>query len=1344
MKFGLRKTFNNSKLQNSLAAIVTLGLLTGLYLPQAQAATYNGKVGITGNQSKDEKRLGTGIISKDSEGNLVYNFKGDNSFIMENATSANGVSLSPNKKITINNDKGTLYFNSHATISGSNGTANGISLTDGDKVVINSNLNIQAHSNSYDAHGITMGINGSGEGNKAELTINGNVVMRASDKDNPWAVTAGNMYGGYGPGGWADNPGAPNYTGARWAPSGISLSTGHGSVLTINGDVDMAIKGSGIVLGNYYDGDGTINLNGGNIRIETPESDKNTFYSIANYGGVLNINDTGKHDVNIKGNMIIMNNKDGSGEPYFFENGTVNLTLATKNSVWTGIVDNSGEKQAGVLNLTLQNGALWEHKATSKTDGMQVENMPEPSNQHYGHYDGVSHVTSLKGGSDANKAGAILQTDKAKINIDKYSGHTVIMYEHSNNGSADSDYKAGDVIIKSATSGSSVILSTDSKNINMQDYKTVDKVLSTLAGKLTYQGYVSGENNLSGKVQIADGLTSSSASLESGDLAFDSSTGKGEYISNRIVDNFDNAITGDPTKDKVYQDAGVISGNSYIFKDNTAINVKEGSNGITANKDLSIKADNKILEVNVTSDKSGKPLMGIDNQGNSKLSFDGRNLKIKVENDNANVYGIKSENAEVNKKSAVNINGDTNINVVGKDYTMGIAAKGDAEININGKLTMKGENSSWGIDNKGTSSLGHYSISGIYAGATYKHKQAGSVVNINGDVDLAVNGSGVFANGNNSTVNINGGGVILTNKDSKDVHYSLVAENGTVNVNVNTGLTRSIDKSLKIYGNIGLLTGAVNDADVSKKTSVNVGLATKDSVLHGVVFNQFSEKEFAKGYVSEANIFAKNGATWINEQYGTTNDGFAGSKVEKFVGGDNAKTAGYIFQKDKNNLNINNFSGYGFVMYEHNGDGTKLEDYKAGDVVVKNATKDSSMTLSTDSKNIDMKDNAKVESVLGALAGKLQYLNSDKDKNLSGKVQIADGLTSSSAAKFVGDLQFNTEHKGEYVAGSFKPVKPDNDDNNNNGGNDNIHWGNYENNIMLGARSAMMDAMLSWRDNAGHGFERTSALRNGEEEGAWVKTYGGKAKYTGSSDFENSYWAVQFGYDRKLANGWNVGAAVDYREGDGSYILGGEGDTEVYSFGVYGTKSFANNSYVDINIKAGRSENEYTVRNGSGIAVDGDYATRGYSLSAQYGKRFDDNKGGYFEPQIQLTWSHLDGASYNAESKTHGALNVNQDAFNSLVGRLGIEAGQERDNSRLYARLSLNHEFSGDIDGQYYAIDGGLKATNYDVSDTWCDLTLGGSYRLSQNSNLYADITKTLTGDYKQEWKINAGLNFTF
>lgn len=380
------------------------------------------------------------------------------------------------------------------------------------------------------------------------------------------------------------------------------------------------------------------------------------------------------------------------------------------------------------------------------------------------------------------------------------------------------------------------------------------------------------------------------------------------------------------------------------------------------------------------------------------------------------------------------------------------------------------------------------------------------------------------------------------------------------------------------------------------------------------------------------------------------------------------------------------------------------------------------------------------------MARKLTYSGyAAGEKNLTGKVGIADGLTTSSAMRKLGDMSFaSTDGKGSYVAGSVSNVD----------GNDfqkPIIKGDYENAILKGVRSAMMTSALDWRDNAANLNGRSLALREGAEAGAWVQTYGGKMKYDNDAlDFTHQYWAGQAGFDKAIANGWNLGAAIDYRDGSASYLNGDKGDTKLYSLGVYASKNVGNNAYVDLMAKAGKVKNEFTVYNDFRntpveVKADGEYSATGYSVSVQYGQRFGNTKKGYLEPQLQLTYAHLGSDSFAADSKA-GKLFVNQEAFDSLVGRIGVQTGIENERGGFYAKLSLAHEFSGDAGATYISTEKGAEAkhTSYDLGGTWSELTVGGSYNLSKCSNFYADVTRSLTGDYQHQWKLNAGINFSF
>lgn len=189
-----------------LAEAVTLSVLLSS-CSFAGAADYTS--GLTG-KDKDNNFLNPGILTIEGN-NVTYDFKGDNSFTVENGYGAN---LVRGKKITVNSD-GKLTFN--ATSGKFNSArAGGFVITDGTDATVNADMDFNIHAGNWSAVGIGISRDGGGTGMGAEthLTINGDVTMRSDDPENPWGLTSGNIHGGYGPGGTA--PGAPNYTGARW------------------------------------------------------------------------------------------------------------------------------------------------------------------------------------------------------------------------------------------------------------------------------------------------------------------------------------------------------------------------------------------------------------------------------------------------------------------------------------------------------------------------------------------------------------------------------------------------------------------------------------------------------------------------------------------------------------------------------------------------------------------------------------------------------------------------------------------------------------------------------------------------------------------------------------------------------------------------------------------------------------------------------------------------------------------------------------------------------------------------------------------------------------------------
>ena len=580
----------------------------------------------------------------------------------------------------------------------------------------------------------------------------------------------------------------------------------------------------------------------------------------------------------------------------------------------------------------------------------------------------------------------------------------------------------------------------------------------------------------------------------------------------------------------------------------------------------------------------------------------------------------------------------------------------------------------------------------------------------NGNVTL--NGSTVISGtdaainaGENANVNVNGNNSALT-------------INGSINANGGNITVDSGNASSTITGDINVANGG----------SVVISLIEKNSVLNG-------------GYNVDGNssiaLSLANGATW-NLTDGDEAAGMSLLRIAKapaaapvkgltINGGKTEAETGYLnMTKRSKALQIADYSGWETIIYNHDNKGSEVQDFKSGNTVISNAKEGSGVILFTDSNNININSQAEVEAVLKVLAENVQYTDhAANGANLKGKVRIAEGLTSASKT---GVMKWDeTTGIGKFDPSSIKWGK--------------IYNGDYETLVMKGVRSSATTSLHSWRDN----MQDTYTVADlADADGIFAKALGGKTSsdVKGVKD-DNTYRGVQVGYDKALANGWHAGVAFDYRNGDSNYLLGGKGDNQLYSLGVYGVKSFADQSYLRVAAKAGRVENEYDVYNEiRTLKLHGDYKANAYGLTMEYGKTFGTEES-YFTPKAQLTWSQVGSKDYTAHTP-NDSMRIGQDAYSSLVARFGVEAGAKSEKGRVYVGLYGAHEFNGDISASYFAKDGGTKHTSFDGSDTWMEMSIGGSYDLSDNCHIYADFAKDFGGDFERKWKASAGLRFEF
>ncbi len=987
-----------------------------------------------------------------------------------------------------------------------------------------------------------------------------------------------------------------------------------GGKITIDADTTISTSAQTESNGIYSGNGGTVTMSG-NLTIQKDSKAANYIALKSDDNGVINVNmkdgKEGAGIVKIDGDVYT---KSAESYDYWEEettstSSTVNLALQGKESSWNGrslyeVTSGDDSTSYGTFNLWLTEGATW----TNEKNGKEV-----PSG-----FTG-SRVTKFTGGSDVAHAGNIFQKDSKALTIDNYSGYTNIYYAHEGNGEAAENYKAGDTIIKKAAEGSVVSLITDNTGIVMDNEYSVANVLNALAGKLTYSNFTKDENNLTGFVKIADGLTASSQTLQTGSIAFSKKDGKGSYADGTMTpgitypdeqqaDTYTQTITGNTKDDYLYKQNGVLKeeGKYTFTKDPTKIAVAEGA-AVNAKKDITIDTTKAKLEL------SGKDA------------------------------GIKTDGANVTVRGNTAISGKVGIDAA------------------NGSVTLNGSTVINGTD------------AAIKAGA-------------DGKVDITTN---------NSALNVKGG-----------IH----ADGGSITVDS------------------GKATGIINgDVSASNGGSVEISLNDAQSKLTG-------------SYKVDANsgivMNIKNGATWVLTDDRDETAGMSLLRMAKAPaaasaagltvnGGATKADTGYIdMTKRTQELNISNYSGYETFILAHKDDGT----FTSGDVKITKAKAGSGMTLYTANNGINMADKDAVTGMLKALAKKAFYAEGNdagNGKNLTGEVKIGEGLTASSAK--TGLMNF-AEKQGQLVDGSiqWEPT---------------IEAGDYETFVMKGVRSAATTSFHSWRDNMQDTYTGADLA---DEDGIFAKALGGKTSsdVSGLKD-SNSYWGAQVGYDKALAGGWHTGFAFDYRDGDSDYLLGGKGDNKLYSFGVYGVKKMEDGSYFRVAAKAGRVENEYDVYTELRNKLHADYKANAYGLTAEYGKTFGSEMS-YITPKVQLTWSRVGSKDYTGSANNGATMDIYQDSYDSLIGRLGFEAGIKKAPGSLHAGLYLAHEFNGDINTRYFAKDGGWKSTSFDGEDTWAELVLGGEYRVGRNTQLYADFARDLGGDFQRKWKLNAGIRLRF
>ncbi len=536
--------------------------------------------------------------------------------------------------------------------------------------------------------------------------------------------------------------------------------------------------------------------------------------------------------------------------------------------------------------------------------------------------------------------------------------------------------------------------------------------------------------------------------------------------------------------------------------------------------------------------------------------------------------------------------------------------------------------------------------------------------------------------------------------------------NATINVNVDGKHSTVLNGDI-VFGTPNTPENAQNSGKIIN-AYVNINLNGKDSSWTGKAFQEYKvDGEYVNnvefntppyfGNVEGFKLNISNGASW-----NMTGDSFVNDLSLAKDGAVNIKDGVGKFNAAVVEMNggVVNMEGSNTVVNvgELNGDGATVSTSSLDNKVNITTNKNKNVTVNGNGAIADQiaADNKKAEDLANVVVS--------GDKTVANKVTTDEGVI---GGRFEADV----------VVGQDGTVTLDN-----------VSQGKNSTNVAISEMGSI--ALMAWRQENNDMNKRLGELRNSNgEHGIWTRMTRGESEF---KSVKNQYNAYQIGYDEKLSTdkSWTVGAALTYTDAQSSFA-GGSGENTHKGFAVYGSKLNEDGSFIDLIAKYARLEHEFDAVGGIG---KGEYDTNGYSVSAEYGKRFDKGNGFWVEPQVELTYGKVGSVNYATKEAV-----AYQDGMESLVGRVGFSLGKDIKDGNVYVRASYLYDFDGETEVTMMSKDGKASDTyEQDLGGGWFEVGVGTNINLSDATYVYFDVEKTYGGDVATPWQWNAGVRYSF
>ena len=837
-----------------------------------------------------------------------------------------------------------------------------------------------------------------------------------------------------------------------------------------------------------------------------------------------------------------------------------------------------------------------------------------------------------------------------------------------------------------------------------------------------------------------------------------------------------NLVVNSTAKTDGVQATGAEAKVQLTAKENLLVDVGgSGAKAVYSSSDASAKVNLVGNDVKIQAKGTDSPVYGVNSERDSNISISGNTVEIStVGGKNASNGEVGSSAIYAKDKGNITVNADKvvvntdkakeNAYAVygnyGSHITLGKDANSEVQISSNSEGNAMGVVVATASTSATTAAASQVNIQGakINVAAEGGQKARGLyaqdkneiiVGNAASDIHISAKGedaAGIIAiehgsvalNGQNAVIDVDGSkystGIHVQNNDMTDetnrATVNVNTENTTINaVTALSAMSHSVlnvNSNLVTNGKNAILTRGNSDVNINTDgkhttqlngdivfnydgassgtgidSNVNVNLNGEGSSWTGntkAEWNSASGKpDEAKLTVSHMNLNVANGAQWnpttIKSQNNETN------------GMNNIAINNLALNNGVVNLDSNNFAGDNAV---------KIENLEGTGGTINTNNVDNNISINSKAADTSLTVNGTKE-VTDAIASGNASLQDLADVVKSNDKSAADTVTSD-ANDIIGGYSAEVDSNGKVVAKTIKTVE----------------------NTTNRAISDMANiSLMTWRQENNDMNKRLGELRDSEgEHGAWARMARGESKY-GSQNVKNQYNYYQVGYDEKLSTNpnWTVGVALTRTEGTSTFARG-TGENKHTGLAIYGSYLSDDGSFVDLIAKYARMDNDYSTI-GAGVG-DASYETNGYSLSAEYGKRFTKDNGFWIEPQVELTYGTVGSVDY----LTSKGARVHQDSVDSLVGRLGFSLGKDIKQGNVYVRASYLYDFDGETKATMSGA--GTASFEQDLGGGWWEVGVGTNLNLSDATHLYFDVEKTYGGNVATPWQWNAGVRWSF